>query len=689
MTYASESFGGACPPTYIATGFSAVAMSATFHDLTDWVEVDSTGAPTLQPLGTSGPFCIKVDWGTVKEETIRCTSLNPMTGVITFDTRGFDGTTAQAHSAGTASKLTSFPTDTATDWINVQDAISTATADSATALATALTADENATDALSAASTAQSTADAKVASVTATDGTITIAGTATAPTVGVGTVPYTQLSGTPSSLPPSGAAGGDLTGTYPNPTLTTAGTAGTFGSASLVPVITTDSKGRVTGVTTSAPLDATKLPLTGGTMSGAIAMGASKITGLANGTVSTDAAAFGQIPAALPPNGTAGGDLSGTYPNPTVVAGSTSQAGKLQLTDSTSSTSTTTAATPNAVKSAYDLATTANTAAGSAQTTANAKVASVAAGDTTIAIAGTATAPTVAVNQANLTVTQSQVTSLTTDLAAKAPNARTISTTSPITGGGDLSADRTIAIDDATTSAKGAVQLSSSTSSTSTTLAATPSAVKSAYDLAALALPSAKSPGVPLPGIHAGGSYAMKAWNSDPSNSPLMTSATLTMLTGIQYFSAISIPYAMTLNQIWVYQTTGAVYQATGGYYALGIYDTSGNLLASTGNVQPAGFTGLTGMLGWGLSAAYAIAAGNYMIGFLYYTGTGAGSPVAPILGRTSNANSLAINVNCPTPSAGKLDQRACTAGSGRTSLWSPMTGTPAAVNTNYWTAVA
>jgi hypothetical protein len=51
------------------------------------------------------------------------------------------------------------------------------------------------------------------------------------------------------------------------------------------------------------------------------------------------------------------GDVSITNSGVTsVIAGSTSTAGKLQLTDSTSSTSTTTAATPNAVKTAYDLA---------------------------------------------------------------------------------------------------------------------------------------------------------------------------------------------------------------------------------------------------------------------------------------------------------------------------------------------
>ena len=63
-----------------------------------------------------------------------------------------------------------------------------------------------------------------------------------------------------------------------------------------------------------------------------------------------------------------------------------------------------------------------------------------------------------------------------------------ITATTPLTGGGSSGAI-TVGIQDALTTQKGAVQLSDSTSTTSSILASTPTATKSAYDLAAAAIP--------------------------------------------------------------------------------------------------------------------------------------------------------------------------------------------------------
>lgn len=125
-----------------------------------------------------------------------------------------------------------------------------------------------------------------------------------------------------------------------------------------------------------------------------------------------------------------------------IPGATTSNTGIVQLVDSVSSTSTVNAAVPNSVKTAYD-------AAVAAQATADGKV----------------------------------------------PTTRTLTGTAPITVGGvsgtgqALSANLTVAATAATTSAAGVVQLSDSVSTTSSVLAATPTAVKSAYDLANAAIP--------------------------------------------------------------------------------------------------------------------------------------------------------------------------------------------------------
>ena len=133
----------------------------------------------------------------------------------------------------------------------------------------------------------------------------------------------------PTSLPPNGAAGGMLQGTYPNPQLGFAGTAGTYGDATHYPIITTDGYGRITSVTT----DAVPSVFTGGgdlsgnaTSQKVIGIDGYTLPSLSDGYLRWNNTSKAweydtiTIPTSLPPSGSAGGSLAGSYPNPTIAA---------------------------------------------------------------------------------------------------------------------------------------------------------------------------------------------------------------------------------------------------------------------------------------------------------------------------------------------------------------------------------
>jgi len=101
------SFSGKAQATYLATEITDInATSFTVVSASTWTETVPVGGSNYgQPLGTSGPFVLTLDYGLPTEEKVLCTAVNTTTGVVTGVTRAYDGTTARTHVSAAANPV--------------------------------------------------------------------------------------------------------------------------------------------------------------------------------------------------------------------------------------------------------------------------------------------------------------------------------------------------------------------------------------------------------------------------------------------------------------------------------------------------------------------------------------------------------------------------------------------------------
>ncbi|EEZ2389948.1 phage tail protein [Escherichia coli] len=296
--------------------------------------------------------------------------------------------------------------------------------------------------------------------------------------------------------------------------------------------------------------------------------------------LSSDTNSVSETQAATPKAVKAAYDLAnGKY---TAQDATTARKGLVQLSSATNSDSETLAATPKAVKAAYDLANGKYTAQDATTARKGLVQLSSATNSTSEALAATPKAVKAAYDLANGKYTAQDATTARKGLvqlssATNSTSEALAATPKAVKTAYDLANGKYTA-QDATTAQKGIVQLSSATNSTSETLAATPKAVKAANDNANGRVPSARK-------------VNGKALSADitltPKDIGTLNSTTMSFSGGAGWFKLATVTMPQASSVVSITLIGGAGFNV-GSPQQAGISE----LVLRAGNDNPKGITG-------------------------------------------------------------------------------------------------